>query len=212
VNSENLSRREIVEKCIVRGLLVAAVPMSQTNLLALWQKGENQAIRPTPPEVLGPFYKKGAPDTPVLRGPGDPGFPLHVSGRVCNTRGDLVEGARIDVWHADYYGKYDVQGYRYRAKVSPDARGEYAVETIMPGHYPDRPAQHIHYLISAPGHKTLVTQVYFATDPYFEGNPDRNCHKGGIVQNRESIRPVMLYEGSGAPRAAVAFDIVLEKA
>jgi hypothetical protein len=25
----------------------------------------------------------------------------------------------------------------------------YAVDTVMPGHYADRPAQHIHYLISA---------------------------------------------------------------
>jgi protocatechuate 3,4-dioxygenase beta subunit len=85
------------------------------------------------------------------------------------------------------------------------------VETIMPGHYDDRPAQHIHYLISAPGHKTLVTQVYFATDPFFEGDPDKNYKKRGIAENRELVRPVTLYE-TGTPRAAVNFDIVLEKA
>ena len=47
----------------------------------------------------------------------------------------------------------------------------------MPGHYADRPAQHIHYLIAAPGHKTLITQAYFATDPFFEGNPEKNWKK-----------------------------------
>src|SRR5690242_18794671 len=206
------SRREIVETCIVRGLLVAAAPMSQTRLLAFWEDAQRAALKPTPKEVLGPFYKKGAPDTPNLRPPGDPGFPLRVSGKVFDTRGMPLPDARVEIWHADHFGHYDVQGYRYRAKLAPNAQGDYGIETVMPGHYPDRPAQHIHYLISAPGHKTLVTQVYFATDPYFEGDPDKNYSKNSMAANREQVRPVMLYEGPGVPRAAVSFDIVLERA
>jgi protocatechuate 3,4-dioxygenase beta subunit len=81
----------------------------------------------------------------------------------------------------------------------------------MPGHYSDRPAQHIHYLITAPGHKTLVTQIYFATDEWFEGDVDKNYNKRNLVGNREQVRPVTLYE-QGTPRAAVSFDIVLEQA
>jgi len=206
------SRREMIENCIVRGLLVAGVPMSATNLLALWQQGERQSLRPTPTEVLGPFYKKGAPNTSVLRASGDPGFPLRVSGKVLNTRGELVPGARIDIWQADHAGHYDVTGYRYRTQLLVQADSEYGIDTVMPGHYSDRPAQHIHYMISAPGHKTLITQVYFATDPYFEGNPDKNYAKGSIVHNRECVRPVQLYEQPGAPHASVLFDICLEKA
>ena len=41
------TRREVVENCIVRGALVAGVPMSTSNLFALWQKGESQAQKPT---------------------------------------------------------------------------------------------------------------------------------------------------------------------
>ena len=81
----------------------------------------------------------------------------------------------------------------------------------MPGHYSDRPAQHIHYLIAAPGHKTLITQVYFATDPWFEGDVDKNYNKRNLVGNRELVRPVTLYE-EGAAHAMVGFDIILEKA
>jgi len=205
------TRREMLEQCIVRGWLVAGVPMAATQLLAFWQEGEKKTLKPTPSEVLGPFFKKDAPNTSTLRKPGDAGFPLHVSGKVYNTRGDVVEGARVDLWQADHAGKYDVVGFRYRAKLVVPAGGDYAVETIMPGHYDDRPAQHIHYLITAPGHKTLVTQVYFATDPFFEGDPDKNYKKRGIAQNRELVRTVTLYE-QGTPRAAVNFDIVLEKA
>jgi hypothetical protein len=69
------TRREIVENCIVRGFLVAGIPMSSSSLFALWQDGHKQAGtgKPTPTEVLGPFFKKGAPNTSNLRGPGDPG-------------------------------------------------------------------------------------------------------------------------------------------
>ena len=206
-----LSRRGMLENCIVRGTLVAATPISANQLLGFWQQGEQNAHKPTPSEVLGPFFKKGAPNTKVLRHPGDPGFPLRVAGKVFNTRGDSVPGAIVEIWQADHDGHYDVTNYRYRTRLLIESGGDYAVETVMPGHYDDRPAQHIHYLISAPGHKSLVTQVYFATDPFFEGDADKNYRKRNMVDNRELIRPVSLYE-QGTPHAEVSFDIVLERA
>ena len=206
-----VSRREMLENSIVRGLLVGGVGMSSNRLLALWEDTERGARQPTPSEVLGPFFKKGAPNTAALRMPGDPGFPLRVTGKVWNTRGKPVEGAQIDIWQANHAGRYDVEGYRYRAKLRLDAATEYALETVMPGHYSDRPAQHIHYLINAPGYKPLVTQIYFATDPWFEGDVEKNYRKRFIVSNRENVRPVTLYE-AGAAHAAVSFDLVLEQA
>ena len=149
-----ISRREMIESCIVKGTLMAgAVTLSQPNLLAAWQEAELAATTSTPEEVLGPFYKKGAPNVRVLRQPQDPGFPLRVTGHVWNTRGASVPNASLDIWHTDFYGLYDLEGYKYHAKINPDQDGGYAVETIIPGHYPDRPAQHIHYLVRAPGHR-----------------------------------------------------------
>ncbi len=204
-------RRRMLELCISRSLLIAgAASTSQSRLLALWQGAEAQMHKPTNAEVLGPFFRKGAPDARVLRAPGDPGLPLKVSGRVLNTRGQLVEGAKVDLWHADHNGLYDTRGYKYRTKLTPNGKGEYSVETVMPGHYSDRPAQHIHYLIAAPGHKTLITQAYFATDPFFEGNPEKNWNKRGIAANKELVLPVKLFETG--PHTEVTFDIVLEKA
>ena len=43
----------------------------------------------------------------TLRLPGDPGFPLRVSGEVYNSRGDVVERARVDLWLTDHVGRYD---------------------------------------------------------------------------------------------------------
>ncbi len=216
--SSKVSRRAMLELCISRGLLAAgaAAAVSQTQLLAFWQKAEGDAQRPTSPEVLGPFFRKQAPDQRVLRAPGDAGFPLRVVGHVVNTKGQLVEGATVDMWHADHGGRYDTRGYRYRTKFTPDAKGDYAIETVMPGHYADRPAQHIHYLITAPGHKTLITQAYFATDPFFEGDVEKNWHKRGIADHKDLIMPVKLFEGGATAEqpahAEVVFDIVLVKA
>ncbi len=207
-----MHRREFVENCIVRGLLVSGAALSATRLSAAWLAAEASALKPTPAEVLGPFYKKHAPNSKNMRVAGDPGMPLIVTGKVLNTRGDAVPGARIDLWHADSKGIYDVHAYRYRSKLVIEAEKDYSIETIMPGHYPDRPAQHIHYLITAPGHKPLITQLYFATDPFFEGNPDKNYAKRGVVSHRESVRPVTLLDEATAPHAAVTFDLILVKA
>jgi protocatechuate 3,4-dioxygenase beta subunit len=206
------TRREMLEKTILRGgLLAGAASMSESRLLAFWQAGEKAAPKPTPSEVLGPFFKKGAPNEAVLHKSGMPGFPLKVMGKVYNTRGEKVEGARIDMWQADHAGRYDVVGFKYRTKLVVPASGEYAIETIMPGHYDDRPAQHIHYMITAPGHKTLVTQNYFETDPFFEGDVNKNYKKRGVAENRDLVLPVTLYE-NGTPHASITFDLVLERA
>ncbi|HYO80333.1 MAG TPA: hypothetical protein VES20_02955 [Bryobacteraceae bacterium] len=210
-NDYMLRRRDWLGNCIGKGTLIAATPLSSTRLLALWQAGEQQVRKPTPAEVLGPFFKKHAPNVSRLHQPGEPGFPLRVVGSVMNTRGEKVPGAHVDVWQTDHAGRYDLQGYRYRAKIATEERCEYSLETILPGHYADRPAQHIHYMITAPGHRTLITQVYFATDPFFEGDPDKNFGKRRIVGNRDLVRPVKLFE-EAMPRAEISFDIVLEKA
>lgn len=209
---EQHTRREVIESCISRGLLLGGVSMAPPALVSLWADTESKANKPTATEVLGPFFKKGSPNSAMLRAAGDAGFPLRVTGTVVNTRGEPVHGAHIDMWQTDHLGHYDLQGFRYRTKLVLETSNEYTVETVMPGHYDDRPAQHIHYMISSPGHKPLITQLYFATDPWFEGDPDKHYQKRSIVGHRELVRPVMLFERPGAAHAAVTFDICLEKA
>jgi protocatechuate 3,4-dioxygenase beta subunit len=204
------TRREMLETAIVRGVLLAGIPVSGERLLAMWQQG-SQPTKETATNDLGPFFKKGAPSSPRLRLPGDNGFALNIAGRVTNTRGEALHGAIVDIWHADDKGFYDVHGYRFRARLQL-AEGQYAVETVMPGHYPDRVCQHVHYMVQAPGHRTVVTQLYFATDPVFEGDPQKHWQKEPLLDNAELIRPVTLYEKPGEVHAAVQFDIVMEKA
>jgi len=209
---KTLRRRDFLEKCIVGGLLVGVATASQTGLLAAWEEAQAKAMKATTPDDLGPFYKKGAPNKANLRVAREPGLPLRISGKVLDTRGEPVHGARVELWHADQKGIYDLQGYRYRTKLALDSATDYQVETIMPGHYAARPVQHVHYLITAPGCKPLITQLYFATDPFFESDAHKDFKKYLLKFHHESIRPVTLLDEGTLPRSAVTFDLILEKA
>lgn len=204
-----LSRRDLFERCAVVGALVTLPTLRLESVTAYWNQAEVR--KPTPPNELGPFFKKRAPATRVLRMNGDAGMPLAVKGRIVDTRGEAVPDATVEIWHADHGGHYDLAGYRFRAKVPIDKSGGYQFDTIMPGHYPDRVCQHVHYLVTSPGHKPLVTQLYFATDPVFEGDPDKNFSKDPLVQSRELVRPVTIAGDPKAMFAAVSFELCLER-
>jgi len=206
-----LSRRDVLWKSAALGALALAPGVSMADVFA-WSEDQKPASRtPTPWNEIGPFYKREAPKVAELRGAGDKGLPLSVTGRVFDTRGDAVEGAKIEIWQADDAGLYDLDGYKYRASLTADKAGAYAFGSIMPGHYPARVCQHIHYLVTAPGCKALTTQLYFGTDPVFQGDPARNFTKDPLIQSVELVRPVTVTKSSSGTRAGVTFELVLER-
>ena len=149
----------------------------------------------------------------LSRGANDSGMPLAVAGTVYSVNGNILQDATLEIWQTDNAGHYDNQGYLYRAIMKPDGKGGYAFESVLPGHYPARVAQHVHYLVTAPGHKPITTQLYFATDPVFQGDPDKNMKADPLITSRELIRAVVIKGDPGTHIvAAVNFDIVLEKA
>lgn len=142
--------------------------------------------RSTPSAVLGPFYVEGPPamaDGADLAD-GLPGTPLYASVRVTDPDGHPVPGAVADVWQSDEDGFYDVQrpdldGPALRGRFRADDQGRITFRSILPSEYPipdDGPvgqmlaavgrhpyrAPHVHFLISAPGRRTLVTQLFVA--------------------------------------------------
>jgi len=206
-----LTRRDLLQKCVALGSVVIASQFSTEAMLAAFQDREKQVRKPTPQNTLGPFYKRLTPMNNMLRVPGDPGIPLTLAGQVFNTRGDIVPDATIEIWQTSHQGHYDLNGYRYRGKLKVDKSGAYTFESVIPGHYPDRVCQHTHYLVIAPGHKTLVTQLYFATDPVFEGDPVKNYARDPLIQTPELIRPVILTGEPNEVHAKVQFELCLER-
>jgi len=209
-NRPALSRREMLEGCVALGSVAIVSSSPASAMLNAFEQRETQRHRPTPPNELGPFYKKNAPSASVFRAPGDPGMPLTVSGQVLNTRGDGLPNAVVEVWQTDHLGHYDLDGYRYRGKLGLDKTAGFKLDSVMPGHYPARVCQHVHFAVNAPGHKPLVTQLYFATDPVFDGDPDRNFTRDPLIHTRELVRPVVLVGDPQEIHAAVRFELCLE--
>src|SRR5258708_31306741 len=71
-------------KCLALGSVTLVSAHGSAAMLLAFE--EKEMRKPTPPNVLGPFYKKRAPETAMLRAAGDPGMPLSVSGPLFNTR------------------------------------------------------------------------------------------------------------------------------
>jgi hydroxyquinol 1,2-dioxygenase len=144
--------------------------------------------------VLGPFYVQNPPELPhgfdVSRGV--KGEPLFVEGSVFSATAEPVADAIVDIWQADSEGFYDVQrtespGSTLRGRFRTDRQGRFHFWSIMPTSYPVpqdgtagemlratarhpyRPA-HLHFLIAAHGHETLVTHLFAAGNPYLDSD------------------------------------------
>jgi protocatechuate 3,4-dioxygenase beta subunit len=211
MKSRPFTRREVLQRSAAAGCVTLASSLSLDEAVWAWQQSEQNPKKPTPWNEIGPFYKKGAPHQVQLRRQGDAGLPLQVAGVVLDTRGEVLSGASIEVWQANHQGRYDIDGYSYRTTLVADQEGKYEFGSLMPGHYPGRVCQHIHYLVKAPGHKPLVTQLYFATDPVFEGDPAHNYMRDPLILNSELVRPVLLAGEPTNVHAVVNFELVLER-
>ena len=153
----------------------------------MWLLGSSAAmafVRPTVPNLLGPFHRKGAPYRTKLNTANEPGTPLVIQGKVTDQNGKPLAGAIVDVWQADDDGHYDNDDeahppspntFKLRGQMKTDANGGYAFESIVPGRYDMEPGKkrpsHIHYIVSQPGFVPLTTQLYFKGDPYLSADP-----------------------------------------
>ena len=145
--------------------------------------------------VLGPFHVVESP--PLELGATidkvGTGMPCVVTGRVVSVDGSPLPGAKLDVWQANDQGFYDVQQPRVqprgngRGLFTADDTGEFWFRTVVPSYYPIptdgpvgelliatgrhafRPA-HIHFIVTAPGHRPLTTHMFVAGSEYIESD------------------------------------------
>ena len=183
----------------------------------------------TPPQTPGPFYPATKPldrdaDLTVVDGAAGvaEGEPIEVAGRVIDRAGRPLSRAVVEIWQCDAFGRYHHPRDRRDAPLDPNFQGyghdvagddgAYRFKTIKPPPYPAsaswmRPA-HIHFRIAGAGFEALVTQMYFAGDPYlardhvFNAIPDPAARASVVV----ALSPPPP-EASGAEVAL--FDIVL---
>ena len=141
--------------------------------------------------VLGPFHVDGVPDMAMGANISKDGIgeSCLFQGRVTDLEGAPLAGARVDVWSDNADGFYDVQQPdtqpqpNNRGVFVTGADGRYAFQGIKPvsypipddgpvgqmlghlGRHPYRPA-HMHFIVTAPGHQTIVTHTFVDGDAY----------------------------------------------
>ena len=179
--------------------------------------------------VEGPFYVPGAPESAskatLSTLDGDGGTPLLLHGTVTDLDGTPIEGALIELWHADTHGYYSqfAQGipqWNHRGAIRTGADGRYTFQTIEPAPYQVptdgacgaliaaagwhawRPA-HLHVKASTPGRQLLTTQLYFDGDEYL------NTDIAHAVKPELIVYPTPAASGTGRQ---VTYDFALDPA
>ena len=144
--------------------------------------------------IEGPYYVPDAPEqgatgsVPMREDEG--GTPLVWTGTVTSTDGTPLDGAKVELWHADADGFYsqfapNIPEWNLRGSFTVGPDGAFEIHTVQPAPYQIptdgscgkliaaagwhawRPA-HLHVKVSAPGHELLTAQLYFPGDEHNE--------------------------------------------
>jgi hydroxyquinol 1,2-dioxygenase len=159
--------------------------------------------------LLGPFYRENTPvfDSGAQIANKTDGKEIVYYGRVTNAKGEPIPNALVTVWQTAADGNYDIQNglevIDCRGIFRTNANGDYLVRSVRPLGYfipldgpvgkmvlaqkrhGKRPA-HIHFLISAPGYRELVTALYIAGDEHLDDEP--GARDGGRQEGRPCRR------------------------
>ncbi len=223
------------------GLLVAGLGLEHfLDLLEDAKDAQLGLTGGTPRTIEGPLYVAGAP---ISQGETrmDDGSELDVAtvmflqGKVTGPDGQPVANAVVDLWHANTKGNYSYfdksqSEYNLRRRIVTDENGNYRARSIVPSGYGcslDGPTQevldmlgrhgrrpaHIHFFISAPGHRHLTTQINLAGDEYLWDDfayATRDGLVGDIrfVEDAEAARARGI---EGSRFAELNFDFQLQK-
>jgi protocatechuate 3,4-dioxygenase beta subunit len=180
------------------------------------------ALTATPRQSAGPFYPESEPleadaDLATVAGASGPpkGTITHVVGRVVDTGGRPVSGARVEIWQCDAFGRYhhrldgggadpNFQGFGF---TETTADGGYRFRTIRPVPYPGR-TPHIHFAVIAPGAPRLTTQMYVEGEPL--NDRDFILSRISDPKERASVIVPLVPAPEMEPASLIArFDIVL---
>lgn len=184
--------------------------------------------------LLGPFWRMGSPELPLgssIARVGTPGLSVIVRGRVTGPDGACVANAQVDVWQADPRGMYDNQipGHdemNLRGRFRADTDGRYSFTSVKPAGYPVpthgpvgallaaqrrspyRPA-HIHFMVSAPGYKTLVTQVFADDAEHLDSDVTFSVTESLVGKFELHTTPEAAPDGFSSPWCSLDYDMRL---
>ncbi|MGA7853040.1 MAG: dioxygenase [Candidatus Acidiferrales bacterium] len=181
----------------------------------------NSSVGATEGSVLGPFHAELSPVAPVgsdLIKDND-GDPVLLRGRVLDLENRPIAGAVLDFWQTAANGLYPAQDPHQRpdnlrCRMLTGADGKYEMRVIRPsaytvpydgpvgdllragGRHAWRPA-HFHFIVSAPGFHSVVTELFNAEDTYIQ--------EDAAFGVRDSI--LVKFERNDSPEEAAALRL-----
>jgi len=201
-----MQRKEFIKQTSIVAIGVGAFGNLQ------WNNDHFTGDTPTTTDILGPFYRPGAPFRENLNPANFGGEILHLSGIIFKEDGKTpMNNCLIEVWQCKQDGLYDnvSDDFLYRASQKVEATGRYHFITTTPIPYPTderkdvfRPA-HIHIRISAEGQQDLITQIYLKGDPYLETDPS--------TKSELSVNRILSIKKLKDRESEINFDFVLKK-
>lgn len=192
----------------------------------------------TPRTIEGPLYVAGAPVAQGFArlddGSDTAGHTLIMHGTIYGADGQPVPGAKVEVWHANtkgFYSHFDPTGeqkpFNMRRTIITDAQGRYKFQSIVPVGYgcpPDGPTQallnqlgrhgnrpaHIHFFVTADGHRKLTTQINIDGDPLVFDDFAYATREGLVppLTERTDMASIQA-NGLNGPFAEIVFDMTL---
>lgn len=192
----------------------------------------------TPRTIEGPLYVAGAPVAQGFArlddGSDQAGHTLVMHGTVNAADGKPLPNATVEVWHANtkgFYSHFDPTGeqqpFNMRRTIVTDAQGRYKFQSIVPVGYgcpPDGPTQallnqlgrhgnrpaHIHFFVTAEGHRKLTTQINIDGDPLVFDDFAYATRDGLVPPLIERTDAASIAaNGLTGPFAEIVFDIKL---
>ena len=222
------------------GLLAAGLGLEHFLDLRADEKDAEAGITGgTPRTIEGPLYVAGAPESVGFArmddgAESDQVDTLFIEGTVTDTEGHLIEGAKVEVWHANGLGNYSFfdkaqSDFNLRRTIITDQDGRYVAQTTMPvgygcppegttqallnqlGRHGNRPS-HVHYFVSAPNHRKLTTQFNIEGDQYL-WDDFAFATREGLVAIAEDVtdEAEIARRGLDKPFKLIKFDVQLVK-
>jgi catechol 1,2-dioxygenase len=202
-----MKRRTFIEKSSLTALSISAFGAIH------WNGTGYVGDSPTTTDILGPFYRPGAPIRSNIVPSNSSGSPMTLMGTIFKEDGKTpLKNALIEIWQCDEKEFYDnaSDDYRFRGGLKTTTNGKYEFKTIVPVPYKAnrddesswRPA-HIHMRVSVANQQDLITQLYFKGDKYVDKDP--------WSSSPQAINRILTISKNGTGENEVRFDVVMSK-
>ncbi|MBN3519717.1 catechol 1,2-dioxygenase [Algoriphagus lutimaris] len=202
-----MKRRSFIKNSSLTALSISAFGSIQ------WNGKSFVGDTPTTTDILGPFYRPGAPMRSDIIPPDSKGIPMNLTGTIFKEDGKTpLDNVHVEIWQCDENEHYDntSDSFLFRGAIKTEKNGKYAFKTIVPVPYkadPNndeswRPA-HIHMRVSVADQQDLITQIYFKGDKYNDTDTS--------ASSPQAVNRILEIVKNSSGEHSVTFDVVLSK-